>query len=86
MTGKEYGKKREQYLEKLGITDSDFEASGRVQRYFYILDAFIWCDENGVECTDELAESMADYVGFKHDSTMSYWDNFEAAYNALKEA
>ena len=85
MTGEEYSEKCDLYLEKLGITDCDFEAYGKVHKYYLTMDAFIWCDENGIECTDELAESMADYVRFKHDSTLSHWDNFEAAYNACKE-
>ncbi len=85
LSGKEYGAKETLFQEKLGITESDFETYRKIERYFYILDAFCWCSDNDYPCSDELAEAMADYVIDNHDSDMSHWDNFETAYNACAE-
>ena len=85
MSGEEHGSKEALFQEKLGITESDFDTYRKVERYFYILDAFCWCSDNGYPCSDELAEAMADYVIDNHDSDMSHWNNFEAAYNACAE-
>ena len=85
MTTEEYRKKDEMFHEKLGITTEDLMTFYKVQKYYYIMDAFSWCSDNGYDCDDELAERMAGYVENKHDSNMSHWDNFEAAYYACTE-
>ena len=82
MTENEFSKKETLFAEKLGVTDQDFAAYRKVQKYFYILDAFCWCSDNDYPCSDELAEEMADFVMDNHDSNMPHWDNFAAAYDA----
>lgn len=85
MSVETYEEKDKLFKDKLGITEEDLQAFYKVQRYFYIIDAFCWCSDNDYPCSDELAERMAEYVEHHHDSTLSHWDNFEAAYNACAE-
>lgn len=85
MTENEFSKKEIIFAEKLDITDKDFETYRKVLKYFYVLDAFCWCSDNNCSCSDELAEEMADYVIDNHDSNLSHWDNFEAAYDACAQ-
>lgn len=85
MTESEFNIKETRFAEKLGVTNQDFEAYKKVQKYFYILDAFCWCSDNDYPCSDELAEEMADYVIDNHDSNMSHWDNFAVAYEAFAQ-
>lgn len=82
MTENEFSYKEIIFAEKLGVTNQDFEVYRKVQKYFYILDAFCWCSDNDCPCSDKLAEEMADYVIDNNDSNMSHWDNFAAAYDA----
>lgn len=77
--------KDEFFMEKLGISRADIDSYYKVQRYFYIMDAFAWCEMEGKECSNELAEAMADFLCYRYDSTVSHWGNFEGAYYALKE-
>lgn len=85
MSVETYEEKDKLFKDKLGITEEDLQVFYRVQKYFYIIDAFCWCSDNDYPCSDELAEEMAEYVEHHHDSTLSHWGNFEAAYNACVE-
>lgn len=77
----EYERKEQEFQEKLGVSDADYEAYRRVQRYHYIMDSFSWCWEEGVECTDSLAEAMADILMDDFDLELTYWGNFQKAYD-----
>lgn len=85
MSVETYDEKDKLFKDKLGITEEDLQAFYKVQKYFYIMDAFCWCSDNDYPCSDELAVEMAEYVEHHHDSTLSHWDNFEAAYYACAE-
>lgn len=48
----------------------------------YLEDAECWCQENDADIQNpKMFALMADYVIDKHDSTLSHWDNFQAAYD-----
>lgn len=76
-----YERKEQKFQEKLGVSDADYEAYRRVQRYHYIMDSFSWCWEEGVECTDSLAEAMADILMDDFDLELTCWGNFQKAYD-----
>lgn len=81
-----YTEKDVRFQKKYAITEEDRNTFYRVQKYYYVMDALSWCSDNDLPCSDELAEAMAGYVEDNHDSTLSHWDNFEAAYYACADA
>lgn len=73
------------YIREHGIKPEDEAAFRRMDKYYYFLDAFMWCEDNEYGCDYDLAVAMSEYVEDNYDSNMTHWDNFEAAYNACRE-
>lgn len=49
----------------------------------YLEDAESWCEDNDVDIqTPQMYAMMAEYVKYKFDSNIEYWDNFYRAYEA----
>ena len=51
---------------------------------FHWIDSFRWCRDNGHECSDELAERMAEHLRDSFDPELDYWKNFQKAYDECK--
>lgn len=62
------------------MTKRQYEIYKKVQHEFYVNDAMMWCNNNGVKYDDDLLEDMADCVSARFDCTITYWDNFAYAY------
>lgn len=67
------------------ISLSDISAYRKVRAYFVMMDAYAWCRDKGIECSEFLARNMASCILAAQEKPVFYWKEFEKAYSKCRD-